>query len=96
MERRKSEELGNVLLRYMRETGLESPLNEYRLIEAWIQKKSPPVGAYTEKAYIRNQTLFVKLKSAGLRANLLMQRKLLVKELNSAVGANVIVDIIFL
>lgn len=96
MERRKSEELGNVLLRYMRETGLESPLNEYRLIEAWTQMKSPPVGAYTEKAYIRNQTLFVKLKSAGLRANLLMQRKLLVKELNSAVGANVVVDIIFL
>ena len=35
MERRKSEKLTNVLLRFMRESGLETPLNQYRLVEAW-------------------------------------------------------------
>ncbi len=79
----------------MRANGLETPLNQYRLVEAWGNLKTPPVGPYTEKAFIRNQTLHVKLKSAALRANLMMQRKELVRQLNAQVGADVITDIIF-
>lgn len=95
MERRKAEELGSVIMRYLRLQGLEAPLNEYRLIEAWPTVAGSAVAAYTDSLRIYNQKLYVKLKSPALRANLMMERSRLVRSLNEAVGASVIVDIVF-
>ena len=95
MERRKAEELGSVIMRYLRLQGLEAPLNEYRLIEAWPTVAGSAVAAYTDSLRIYNQKLYVKLKSPALRANLRMERGRLVRSLNEAVGASVIVDIVF-
>ena len=95
MERRKAEELGSVIMRYLRLQGLEAPLNEYRLIEAWPTVAGSAVAAYTDSLRIYNQKLYVKLKSPALRANLMMERGRLVRSLNEAVGASVIVDIVF-
>lgn len=95
MERRKSENIGDVVLRFLRQEGLESPLNEHRLLEAWPDVAGREVAAYTEELRIRNQTLCVKLKSPALRANLMMARARLVHALNERVGAAVIVDINF-
>ena len=74
MERRKAEELGSVIMRYLRLQGLEAPLNEYRLIEAWPTVAGSAVAAYTDSLRIYNQKLYVKLKSPALRANLMMER----------------------
>lgn len=95
MERRKAEELGSVIMRYLRLQGLEAPLNEYRLVEAWPAVAGSAVAAYTDSLRIYNQKLYVKLKSPALRANLMMERGRLVRSLNEAVGASVIVDIVF-
>ena len=95
MERRKAEELGSVIMRYLRLQGLEAPLNEYRLIDAWPTVAGSAVAAYTDSLRIYNQKLYVKLKSPALRANLMMERGRLVRSLNEAVGASVIVDIVF-
>lgn len=96
MERRKSEKLTNVLLRFMRESGLETPLNQYRLIEAWPEVAGSVVASYTREVYIRNQTLYVRLSRPALRANLQMLREQLVRQLNARVQAFVITDIVFL
>lgn len=96
MERRKSEKLTNVLLRFMRESGLETPLNQYRLIEAWPEVAGAVVASYTQEVYIRNQTLYVRLGIPALRVNLLMLREQLVRQLNAKVKAFVITDIVFL
>lgn len=96
MERRKSEKLTNVLLRFMRESGLETPLNQYRLIEAWPEVAGSVVASNTREVYIRNQTLYVRLSRPALRANLQMLREQLVRQLNARVQAFVITDIVFL
>ncbi len=96
MERRKSEKLTNVLLRFMRESGLETPLNQYRLVEAWPEVAGSVVASYTKEVYIRNQTLYVRLSRPALRANLQMLREQLVRQLNAKVQAFVITDIVFL
>lgn len=95
MERRKAEELGSVIMRYLRQVGLEAPLNEYRLLDAWPAVAGKRVAAYTDSLRVYNQKLYVKLKSPALRANLMMERGRLVSSLNEAVGALVIVDIVF-
>jgi predicted nucleic acid-binding Zn ribbon protein len=78
-----------------REEGLETPLNEYRLINAWSQVLGPAVQSYTKNLQIHNQVLFVTLTSSVLRHELLMNRKSLVRKLNEHVKAQVITDIVF-
>lgn len=96
MERRKSEALSDVLHRFMRESGLESPLNEFRLIGAWHKVVGEQISGYTGELFIRNQTLYVRLTSPALKSNLMMRRKELVQLLNDEVGAYVIADINFI
>ena len=95
MRRNNAEQIGDVIRFFLRQQGLESPLNEYRLVQAWGDVVGPAMARYTSNLYIRNQTLHVHLTSAVLRQELMMARELLVKNLNRQVGAQVIVDIHF-
>lgn len=78
-----------------REEGLETPLNEYRLIQAWSQLLGSGVRAYTKDLFIKNQVLYVTLTSSVLRQELMMNRRALVQRLNAHVKAQVITNIIF-
>lgn len=95
MKRQNALHIGDMIRRFLREEGLESPLNEYRLIQAWETVLGKAIARYTGQMYIKNQTLYVHLTSPALRQNLQMSRQSLVKRLNEAVGAQVIVDIVF-
>ena len=77
-----------------REEGLETPLNEYRLIKAWSQVLGENVKNYTGDIYIRNQILYVHVTSSVLRQELMMNRKNLVRRLNEHVKAQVITEIV--
>ena len=95
MERRQSEEISSVLLRFLRLAGLETPLNEYRALMAWPSVADEAFGRYTEAVGIRNQVLTVRVSSPAARATLMMQRSNLVKKLNEMIRAQVIADISF-
>lgn len=95
MKRNNTEQIGDVIRKFLRQSGLESPLNEFRLVDAWRDVVGPTISKYTLNLYIRNQTLFVHLSSSVLRQELQMQREMLVRHLNDKVGASVIVDIVF-
>lgn len=90
MRHTESEQLGNVLFQYLREQGLETPLNEYRLIKAWNEVMGKTVSRYTTDLSIKNQVLYVHLSSASLRNEIMMRHTELVKRLNEHVGAQVI------
>lgn len=87
--------LAELLSRNLRVQGLESPLLQKRLVESWPVVAGAIVGRYTREVYIRNQTLYVRLTSAALRADLSMKRGEYVARLNAHVGANVVTDIRF-
>jgi predicted nucleic acid-binding Zn ribbon protein len=93
MSRKNTEAVGDVLLRYLRQEGLETPLNEQRIIDAW-PKVVGPISAYTSDLFIKNQILYVHVSSAALRQELMMGRDMLVRNLNQTVGATVINNII--
>lgn len=95
MKRNNTEQVGDVIRRLLRQEGLETPLNEYRLIEAWKDVVGPVITRYTQNLYIKNQVLYVHLSSSVLRQELLMSRTLLIRNLNTRVGAQVIVNIVF-
>ena len=82
-------------MRNLREQGLETPLQQKRLVESWPQIAGPVAARYTLNTYIYNQTLFVRLSSPALRAELSMRRQELTTQLNQHVGSHVITDIRF-
>jgi predicted nucleic acid-binding Zn ribbon protein len=85
----------DLILRNLREQGLEMPLLQKRLVEAWPQIAGPVAERYTLNTHIYNQTLFVRLSSPALRSDLSMRRQELVAQLNQYVGSQVITDIRF-
>ena len=95
MFKRHIESLKDVLLRNLREQGLETPLKQKRLVEAWPEIVGPVITRYTLNTYIYNQTLFVRLSNPALRSDLSMMRQELVNKLNAVVGERVITDIRF-
>lgn len=95
MRYHKTESLGDVLQKFLRQEGLETPLNQRRLIDKWFELLGPGIAQYTGEIFIRNQSLFVQIKSPALKNNLMMERERLTKRLNEAVGAQVISNIIF-
>ena len=95
MFKREVQDIKQLILRNLRAQGLETPLLQKRLIDAWPTVAGEAVGRYTDGVTIRNQTLYVHLTSPALRANLSMQRSVYVKKLNDYVGSQVIADIRF-
>lgn len=94
MKRGETKSIAELVRIMCREEGLETPLNEYRLINAWGEVLGGAVASYTKDIYIRNQVLYVTLASSVLRHELFMNRKELVRKLNEYVRAVVITDII--
>ena len=95
MKRNDAQQIGDMIRRFFRQNGLESPLNEYRLVHAWNDVVGPVISRYTTNLYIKNQILYVHLSSSVLREELMMGRDMLVRNLNQQVGAQFIVNIIF-
>lgn len=95
MKRSSALPIGDLVRSYLRHEGLESPLNEYRLIQAWETVMGQAISRYTNQLQIHNQTLYMHVALPALRQNLQLTREHLVKRLNEAVGAQVIVDIVF-
>lgn len=95
MFRRDVQTLADILAQCLRHDGLETPLQQRRLIDSWGKVAGRAVERYTGEKFIRNQTLFVKILNPALRADLSMMRERLVKKLNVEAGANIISDIKF-
>lgn len=95
MFRRKVEILDDVLNHFLRNEGLETPLLQRRLINAWEEIAGKTVAKYTQEKLIKNQTLFVKIINPALKADLTMMRSELIRKLNAYVGSMLIADIKF-
>ena len=89
------EPLKDILLAFLREEGLETPLLEYRIAQAWPEVMGATVGRDTRQVFVREGKLQVKLSSAPLRQNLMMEHKRIAQKLNDHVGSFVISDVSF-
>lgn len=95
MFKRDVHNIADLILKNLRNQGLEMPLLQKRLIDSWPEVAGKIVASYTDELYIKNQTLFVHLTNSALRSDLSMMRGELVKKLNAHVDSQVIADIRF-
>jgi predicted nucleic acid-binding Zn ribbon protein len=91
--KRQAKPIDEILQQFMRQEGLETPLQQKRLLDSWETVTGTTVARYTGEKYIKNQTLHVKITNPALRQDLSMMRSQLIKRLNGEVGAMVIADI---
>ena len=87
--------MGDVLLAFLREEGLETPLLEYRITQAWPEVMGNVISRYTKQVCVRDGKLQVQITSAPLRQNLKMEHKRIAQKLNDHVGSIVISDVCF-
>ncbi len=93
MKKTNSEHIGVILQEALREMGLERPLLEHRVVEAWPSLMGKMIAQYTRKVELKNGVLYVYLSSAPLRHELFLARFELVKKLNEHVGADIVHDV---
>jgi len=94
MRRSKTISLAEAIQDYVREMNLEKGLNETALISSWEEIVGKAIASRTSKIYIKDQVLYVHLKSSVVRNELLMLRQALKEKLNARSGTEVIKDII--
>ena len=85
--------LDDIVNQLLRQEGLETPLNERRLIDAWETVAGATIARYTTEKFIRNQVLHVKIDNPALRQDLSMMHTQITRRLNDAVGSSVISDV---
>lgn len=95
MRRSNTERIDTIVQQFMRLNGIETPYNQYRLIQAWPIVMGSLIQRYTGDIFIKNQTLHVKITSPAVKQNLLMEHRSIARKLNEYVDAQVIEDIHF-
>lgn len=71
-------------------------MNQTTVMDSWGRLLGKTVSARTEKLFMRNKTLYVKLNSAPLRHELTMGKSKLINLLNKEFKEPVVEDIIFI
>lgn len=93
MKRSNSEHISGILQQVLRDLGLEKPLLEQQIVDAWPSIMGNMIAQYTRKLEFKNGVLFIYLSSAPLRQELFLARFELVKKLNEYVGAEIVHDV---
>jgi len=93
MRKSNTERIGTIIQQFMRINGIETPYNQYRLIQAWPIVMGDFIQRYTADIFIKNQTLHVRITSPAIKQNLLMEHRSIACRLNEHVGAQVIEDV---
>ena len=93
MRRQEVQAIGDVLVEYLRESGLEKPLLERQIVASWGELMGQNVAQLTRSVELENGVLRVKLRSAGLKAQLFECRRELIKKMNDFVGSEVVTEL---
>lgn len=88
----KSVAIGDALISYLRESGLEQSVLDVQIEQVWPRVMGDVVNQLTRKVDVKDGVLYVHVNSAALKAQLFENRFELVRKLNEAVGAKAIRD----
>ncbi|MBQ7259291.1 MAG: DUF721 domain-containing protein [Paludibacteraceae bacterium] len=84
--------IGEALVNYMRENGLEQSVLDVQIEEVWPRVMGETVKKLTRSIEVREGVLYVHVNSAALKTQLFENRFELIRKLNDAVGAPALRD----
>lgn len=89
------EKLDHILQAYLRELGIEKFIKQYEALFLWPHVVGEKISAITEPFRISKGTLFVRVKNASWRNELMFLKPMLIQKLNQHLNACIIKEIIF-
>ena len=84
--------IGEALIAFLRESGLEQSVLDVQIEEVWPRVMGETVNQLTRSVEVRNGVLIVHVNSAALKTQLFENRFELIRKLNEAVGAPALKD----
>lgn len=94
MRRSNVQNIGDVVHELLKELRIDEKLKEVGIVNAWYDIMGKKIQRETGRLYVKNRVLFVYLKSAVVRNELMMLRSGIVKALNEKAGGDIIDDIV--
>lgn len=91
-----AQKMSEIVLAIMQENNMGRQMLEHRAIDLWKVITGPTVIRATRAVYIKNSVMFVELNSSVIRNELIYSKSKVLDNINSAVGQNVIQDIVFI
>lgn len=88
--------LKEVLDEFSDQRKVKKPILEARIVNYWAELMGPLVDRYTEKIYVNNQTLFIKVGPDALKNELLYSQEKIISEMNLKVGQEAINKLVIL
>ncbi|MFO8098986.1 MAG: DUF721 domain-containing protein [Salinibacter sp.] len=87
--------LGEILKEVIGDLDVQAEIDEAQVIETWASIAGTQVNSVTETAWMKGNTLYVKITSAGWRQELHMNRRQWRERLNGALDRDLVEEIVF-
>jgi len=94
MERSNTQSIADAIRAYLKESRLEKPLKERKLVQSWETLLGKSVSRATSKIYLKDGKLFVHLSSSVVKNELYMLQDEIRKKLNDAAGEELVREIV--
>jgi len=78
---------------YFKALGIDEKVHETRVLSKWEELMGEAVAKRTEKKYIKDKVLHLRINSAVMRDELMRDKSGIIKKVNTAAGCELITDI---
>lgn len=89
-------QLGEILRRTLQDLGIEKPVRQYDALWLWPKAAGDRIASVTEAVRMSNGRLFVRVKNAAWRNELVFHKRALIQNLNGLAGRPVVNDIVWI
>ena len=94
MRRKETVKIREIVNAILKEQGLEGKMAENRLMNSWSELLGKTIANSTQDMYIKDNILFVHLRSSVIRHELSIIKKDLIEKLNEKAGIDIIQNIV--
>jgi predicted nucleic acid-binding Zn ribbon protein len=94
IRRTEVQSLGSVIKEFLKERKFDRKLAEVEAINSWESIIGKPIARATASISIKNETLYLQLKSSIVRNELLMMRSDIIRAINRNAGFELIKNIV--
>ena len=95
MKRTEPKNIGQIINDLLKKENLDVALDEHRASALWPQIVGDGINRYTIRRYVKDGVMTVHLSSASLANELMLNRDRIIKQINEAIGRDIIQEIIF-
>jgi hypothetical protein len=91
----KDQSINAAIDKFLKAYNLDGRMQDFDIINGWEEMMGKAIALRTEKIYIRNRILHLKMNSSVMRDELLFGKQVIIDRVNQKAGKQYIVDVWF-